>query len=216
MSLRIKKESLIANRHLVAGTRLEDILGDTSIYTVDLQTATMDVNHIRKARYSVQLSAVPIYLCLKKVQKRSNSVLLLWSLAEERSSSSSMFKYWMLIMKFQINCLVFTRSIREYIFKPFDKKVKSLLFLVKSFFIFDQENHARWLSKTFKICWVSPSHALNSIENLKVVILWSRFQVVSFHEFIMIKLKARQLSMDWVVQAISYRTGRRSQDPKLR
>ena len=137
-------------------------------------------------------------------------------MAKKRSSLSSMFRYWMLIMKFQIVCLVFIRSIREYIFKPFDKKVKSLLFLVKSFFIFDQENYARRLSKTFKIYWVSSPHALNSIENLKVVILWSRFQVVSFHEFIMINLKARQLRMNWIVQAISYRTERRSQDPKLR
>ena len=44
---------LIANEHLVAGTRLEDILGDTSIYTVGLQAAPEDANHIHKARYSV-------------------------------------------------------------------------------------------------------------------------------------------------------------------
>ena len=36
--IHVKKEFLIANGHLVAGTRLEDILGDTSIYTVGLQT----------------------------------------------------------------------------------------------------------------------------------------------------------------------------------
>ena len=53
LSLHIKKELLIANRQLVAGARLEDILGDTSIYTVGLQTANVDVNHIHKARCSV-------------------------------------------------------------------------------------------------------------------------------------------------------------------
>ena len=50
LSLHIKKELLIANGHLVAGTRLEDILSDTSIHTVGLQTATVDVNYIHKAR----------------------------------------------------------------------------------------------------------------------------------------------------------------------
>ena len=69
---------------------------------------------------------------------------------------------------------------------------------------------------TFKICWVSPSRALNSIKNLKEEVLLSRFQVVSFHEYIMTKLTTRQLSMDWIVQVISYRAGGRSQDPKLR
>ena len=48
--LHIKKELLIANGHLVAGTRLEGILSDTSIHTVGLQTATVDVNHIHKAK----------------------------------------------------------------------------------------------------------------------------------------------------------------------
>ena len=52
-ALRIEK---IANGHLVAGTRLYEIVGDTSIDTAGLQTATVDANHIYKARYSVQLS----------------------------------------------------------------------------------------------------------------------------------------------------------------
>ena len=93
------------NGHLVAGTGLDEILGDTSIDTTGLQTANMDVNHIHKARYSVQLSVVLRYACLKKAHKASNSVLTLFSWAEERSSSSSMFKDWMLIMKFQIRSL---------------------------------------------------------------------------------------------------------------
>ena len=87
----------------------------------------MDVNLIHKARYSVQLSAVPIYICLKEVHEASNSVLPLYSWAEERSSSSRMFKYWMQIKKFQIDCLVFSKSMREDNFKLFDKIVISLV-----------------------------------------------------------------------------------------
>ena len=62
---------MIANGHLVAGTGLDGILGDTSIDTAGLETATVDVNHIHKARYSVHLSVVPIYTCLKKAHKAS-------------------------------------------------------------------------------------------------------------------------------------------------
>ena len=57
--------------------------------------------------YSVQLSVVPIYICLKKAHKAGNSALLLYLWAKERSSTSRMFKYWMLIRKFQIDYLVF-------------------------------------------------------------------------------------------------------------
>ena len=126
-ALHIEKELLIANEHLVAGTGLEEILDDTSIYIAGLQTATVDVNHIHKARYSVQLCVVPIYICLKEVHEAINSVLPLYSWAEERSSSSRMCEYWMLIKKFQIDCLVFSRSLREGNFKLFDKIVISLV-----------------------------------------------------------------------------------------
>ena len=144
-ALHTEKELLIANGHLVSGTGLDEILGDSSIDTAGLQTATVDVNYIHKARYSVQPSVVSIYIyiCLKKAHKISNSVLPLFSWAEERSSSSRMFKYWMLIMKFQINYLVFIRFMREGSFKLF---VKILISLVKCFFIFDHCNYARWLS----------------------------------------------------------------------
>ena len=141
----------------------------------------MDVNHTHKARYSIQLSVVSIYTCLEKAHKASNSILPLFSWAEERSSSSCVFKYWILIMKFQIKYLVFIRSMREGNFKLF---VKILISLVKWFFIFDHYNYARWLS-------------FNSIKNLKEEIL-SRFQVENFHEFIMTKFTnkaTRQLSL---------------------
>ena len=71
-ALHIEKEALIANGNLVAGTGFDEILGDAAIDTVGIQTATVDVNHIHKARYSVQLSVVSIYTCLKEAHRSSN------------------------------------------------------------------------------------------------------------------------------------------------
>ena len=76
-------------------------------------------NLVHKAMYSVQLSVVPIYICLKEALKASNSVLSLCSWAEERFLFSRMFKYWMLIMKFQIDYLVSSRSMKKDNFKFF-------------------------------------------------------------------------------------------------
>ena len=125
-ALLIEKELLIANGHL-AETRLEENLGDTSIYTAGLETATVEVNLVHKAMYSVQLSVVPIYICLKEALKASNSVLSLCSWVEERFLFSRMFKYWMLIMKFQIDYLVSSRSMKKGNFKFFGKILISLV-----------------------------------------------------------------------------------------
>ena len=54
-----------------------------------------------------------------------------------------MFKYWMLIMKFQINYLVFISSMRKSSFKLF---VKVLISLIKWIFIIDHYHDARWIS----------------------------------------------------------------------
>ena len=145
---------LMVNGHLVARAGIDGILGNTSIDTSGLQTTTVDVNHIHKARYSFQLSVVSIYTCLKEAHEAINSALLLVSLVEERCSSSCMFKYWMLIMKFQIDYLVFIRSMREDNFNFF---VKILISLTKWLFILDHYNYARFIhrmpstrSKTWK------------------------------------------------------------------
>ena len=50
-ALHIKEELLIAHGHLVAGTGLNEIVGHTPIDTADLQTTTVDVNHVPKARF---------------------------------------------------------------------------------------------------------------------------------------------------------------------
>ena len=134
-ALSIETELLIANGHLVAGAGLHKILGDISIDTAGLKT--LDVNHNHKATYSVQVLVLSIYTCLREAHKASNSALLLFWWAEERSSSS-LFMHSMLIMKFQINYLLFIRFMREDNFKSF---VKTLIFLVKRFFIFDHYNY---------------------------------------------------------------------------
>ena len=77
--LHIENKLLIGNGHLKARTGLEKILGDTSIDTVGLQTATVDANPIHKVRYSVQLSVVSIYTYFKKAHEASNSIMVLFS-----------------------------------------------------------------------------------------------------------------------------------------
>ena len=56
-ALLIKKELLVANGQLV-GTGLKEILGDTSVHRVDLQTSPVGVNHIHKLQLPVKCSTI--------------------------------------------------------------------------------------------------------------------------------------------------------------
>ena len=131
----------------------------------------------------------------KEAHAAINSALPLVSLAEERSSSSRMFMYWMTILKLKIDYLVFIRSMTKDNFNVF---VKILISLVKCFFIFDHYNSARSLSVHIQDLLNLPITCLNSINKLKKEILWYRFQTDNFHEFILTKLinkVKRQLSL---------------------
>ena len=137
-----------------------------------------------------------------------------YSWAEEHSLFSRWSKYWMLSMKFQIDYLVFIRSMRKGNFKLLTKLWYLWIKFSISTITLDGYPY------TFKICWFYPSHALNSIKNLKEDILW--FRVVSFDESITTNLTTRRLSISkgqsisWIEQAMSYRAGGRSQGPNCR
>ena len=98
--LHIEKALFMSNGHLVRGMGLTEILGDNEIDTIGLQTTSVDVNHIHKARYSIQLSVVAIYACLKDAHYRSQSDLPIICWADEMSKGNHMFKYWYLILKY--------------------------------------------------------------------------------------------------------------------
>ena len=128
---------------MIGGSGLDEILGDIAIDTIGLETAAVDVNHIHKARYSVQLSVVSVYARLKVAYKQNKSGLPLFDWAEVVAKSNNMFKYWLLMLRFQIDYLIFTKSLREGSFILF---VNVLKYLVKWFFILDQYNYPRWIS----------------------------------------------------------------------
>ena len=139
----MEKALLTTNVKLVRGTGLNKLLGDRAIETIGLETAFLDVNHIHKARYAVQLSVVAIYSCLKEAHLNSQSSEPLFSWAKACAKTNNMFKYWLLVLNFQIDYLLFVRSLREGNYALF---VNVLSSLVIWFFIFDQIHYARWVS----------------------------------------------------------------------
>ena len=82
-----------------------------------------------------------IYRLLKVAHARSNSELPLFKWLDERCEVSQMAYYWRLILNFQIQVLIFVRSIREGNFPLY---VETLFYFLKWFFALDKYNYSRW------------------------------------------------------------------------
>ena len=118
--LHIEKALLVAHGKLIAGSGLEELLGDMEMDTTGLKTASLDVNHIHKGRYAIQLSSVAIYTRLKTAHERSKSEISLFEWA------SNISKEIFVILNFQIDYLVYIKSLREGNFLLFVNSLKSL------------------------------------------------------------------------------------------
>ena len=103
---------LVAHGNLIRGSGLEDLLADKQIETIGLQSAALDVNHIHRGRYVIQLLSVGIYACLKAAYTQSKSDMPIFERPNEIAKDNLMFIYWLMILNFQIDYLVFVKSIK--------------------------------------------------------------------------------------------------------
>ena len=75
--------------------------------------ALVNVNHIKQARYCLQVSIAVIFPKLKEAHGASGSNLRLMDWLAEEAKSHTMCFYWKLTLCLQLDILVFLRSIRE-------------------------------------------------------------------------------------------------------
>ena len=79
--LHIQQGLLQCRGRLVEGTGLDSMLSSNNITTIGVQTAAVDVKHIKKSTYALQITAVSLYRCLlmhmkKKVAQEVYSIWL--------------------------------------------------------------------------------------------------------------------------------------------
>ena len=140
--LHVEQALLRIHGQLATGTGIDDIFGIAKLPTVGLKNALCNVSDIKKARYTVQM----ISCCLTKhlndsfnSANVSNVSMHDWAEAQ----TSSMFKYFYGVLKFELNILMVVRSFREgniYLLLASLKKALELCFAL------DHYNYARWLS----------------------------------------------------------------------
>ena len=140
--LHIEHSLLIVHGELIKGSGLYDILSNNN-FSIIGTGAVVNANHIKQARYCLQVLVCTIYSKLKDACNASNSSQkpMLW--LEQSKKNNQMCYYWGLILNLEIDILLFIRAIRE---SNFHLYVLSLKSVVKWFFALDHYNYARWLS----------------------------------------------------------------------
>ena len=127
---------------LVKGSGLENILSACDLSIIGTG-ALVNVNHIKQARYCLQVSVAAIFSKLKEARDASGSNLPLMDWLAEEAEHNPMCLYWKHILCFELDTLIFLRSIRE---KNFHLYVLSLKKLIKRYFSLGHYHYARWLS----------------------------------------------------------------------
>ena len=106
------EQCLVTHGQFIEGSGLREILDAYSLATIGVG-AVVDVNQIKRGRYSVQLTLCSLYGKLVDAVKADGSTLHPRKWLEEKSLSSSMAHYWSLVINLQIEILVFDLNQRR-------------------------------------------------------------------------------------------------------
>ena len=141
-SLHIEKSILALCGIMIKGSGLDAILSCCELSIVGSESL-VTVNHIKKARYCLQVSICMIYSFLESAYQESGDTQPVMDWLRSRSETSEMCRYWHIILQMMLNLLIFVRSIREGNFLLY---VSSLRHIVKWYFALDHYHYARWIA----------------------------------------------------------------------
>ena len=109
--MHIEQQLLKINGQLTKGTGMDDIIGKAGLEYIALETAFTDVNDMKKARYALQVEITCLYKMLLAAYSALGSAMELMRWVEQQTNP--MFRYWYEVLLFQINMLLFVRSLRK-------------------------------------------------------------------------------------------------------
>ena len=140
--LHIEQHLLIIHGELIKGSDLQEIL-EKNKFSILGTGAAVNANHIKQARYCLQVIICVIYGKLTEARNAAHSELTPIEWLKESIHHSKMCYYWHLILSLEFDILLYVRSLRE---SNFLLHVQVLRNMMKCFFAFDHFNYARWLS----------------------------------------------------------------------
>ena len=111
----------------------------------------VNVNHIKKARYCLQVSVCVIYIKLKEAHSATGSIWSPMEWLKSKTEENQMCHYWNMILCLQIDILLFIRSIRVSDFHIYVHCVSRIS--LSGFLRWIDGLYARWLSSKKNIWW---------------------------------------------------------------
>ena len=139
--MHIEQQLLKINGQLTKGTGMDDIIGKAGLEYIALETAFTDVNDMKKARYALQVEITCLYKLLLAAYSALGSAMELMRWVEQQTNP--MFRYWYEVLLFQINMLLFVRSLRKSDIMLFLSSMKKAVPLC---FALDHTHYTKWLS----------------------------------------------------------------------
>ena len=143
--LHIEQSLLSLYGELIKETGLLEILPQHNFSTIGTSglSTPADVTSIKRARYCLQVSLCALYIKLRQTVRAESLEISPLEWLDIRSSTSQMCFFWKMVMNFEINVLIFVRSIREGNFEVY---IESLRKVINWYFILDKYHYARWLA----------------------------------------------------------------------
>ena len=160
--LHIKKAILQCHGNLVKGTGLDDLLAAAGLKSIGLKTAMVDVNDIKKSRYSCQVMTPVLYSLLQDAYTEatncpSNEIDKIKEWAKDQTSTSSniLLRNIGTFDKHPFVCQIFERS-QPRSFRRYSWKAMPIIICVRSCTLFKMGPSIRSWSENAQSKWPKP------------------------------------------------------------
>lgn len=147
--LHTEMAALKAVGSFLKGSGWVETLSDAGVTTPGTAESFLTASHVRRTRHMHEVTAAGLHILQHtayesyvQISTDEQNVLSFDKWCEEQAAKQPQFAYWSLVKQFELDILIFVRSIRTSNFKLY---VDSLTKLIPWFFTFDRTHYARWL-----------------------------------------------------------------------
>ena len=141
-SLHLEKSILLLCGLQIKGNGSDQIMASCGLAVAGTDSL-VSVNHIKRARYCIQIAVFVMFSLLTSAHEKSGdkSPVLYW--LKNQSEENERCHYWYIIIDLMLNLLIFVRSIKD---GNFGRYVSFLEQVVKWCYASDRYHYARWVT----------------------------------------------------------------------
>ena len=124
--LHLEKLIILLCGSLIEGSGLDKIMALCGLSIVGMDSL-VSVNHIKRARYCIQVAVYIMFSLLASAHKESGDKDPVLQWLKNQREESKMCHYWHIIIDLMLNLLIFVRSVREGNFSLYVSSLKQVV-----------------------------------------------------------------------------------------